>query len=131
MGMSLLSYCLQFDFGRRECSCSRRRPTVPKLLPIIIIVVALLNSFTRRESEIFLVFSARKLDNLWQALPSLGAKAKARRSLRKVKSTRRRNDKRGGLMNAVRCDIMGFFDGFKEPGHFTDSRGHALRVTEA
>ena len=37
MGMSLLSYCLQFDFGRRECSCSRRRPTVPKLLSLIII----------------------------------------------------------------------------------------------
>ena len=33
--MSLLSYCIHFYFGRRECPCNRRRPAVPKLLSII------------------------------------------------------------------------------------------------
>ena len=37
MGMSLLSYCLNFHFGRRECPCSRRRQTVPKPLSIIML----------------------------------------------------------------------------------------------
>ena len=46
-----------------------------------------------------------------------------------VRITRRQNDKRGGLMNAARCDIMGSFDEFKERRHFTDSEGHALRIT--
>ena len=41
MGMSFLSYCLHFHFGRRECPCSRRQPTVPKLLLITIIKVGL------------------------------------------------------------------------------------------
>ena len=40
--MSLLSYYLHF--GRRECPCSRRRPTIPKLLSIIILTFYLLDS---------------------------------------------------------------------------------------
>ena len=36
---SLLSFCLHFHFGRRECSYSRRLPTVPKLLSIIILAI--------------------------------------------------------------------------------------------
>ena len=36
---SLLSYCYHFHFVKdRECPCSRRQPTVPKLLLIIISV---------------------------------------------------------------------------------------------
>ena len=38
-GMSLLSYCLHFHFNLRKCPCSRRRPTVPKFLSIIIIII--------------------------------------------------------------------------------------------
>ena len=41
MGMSLLSYCIHFHFGRRECPCSRGRPTIPKLLSIIISPIAI------------------------------------------------------------------------------------------
>ena len=37
--ISLLSYCLHFYFGRRECHCNRRPPTVPKLLSIIIVSI--------------------------------------------------------------------------------------------
>ena len=37
MVMSILSYCLHFNFSQRKCSIGRRRPTVCKYLSIIII----------------------------------------------------------------------------------------------
>ena len=36
MVMSILSYCHYFHFGWRDRPCGRRRPTVPKLLSIIV-----------------------------------------------------------------------------------------------
>ena len=38
VGIIILSYCLHFHFSRSECPCSRRRPDLPKLMWITIII---------------------------------------------------------------------------------------------
>ena len=39
VGMSILFYCLHFHIGRCEYLCSRRLPTVPELLSIVILLL--------------------------------------------------------------------------------------------
>ena len=38
-------HCLHFHFGQRKCPCSRRRPSVPKLLSIIVLICRLYRFF--------------------------------------------------------------------------------------
>ena len=53
LGMSILFYYLHFSFCRRECPCSRRWPTVPKSLSIIIIIIVCGENYHVRKILIF------------------------------------------------------------------------------
>ena len=55
--MSLLSYCLHFHIGRRECPCSRRRLNVPKLLSIIC-------TFSEKSLILYIILAILLSDNI-------------------------------------------------------------------